>query len=360
VFTNRLGWIGVDVGTHTVKLAQVVRSPAGVRLLHAAVIQRAVSWPQEEAMAWGTPNTSSGEISAARSYGNFVGRNAAGVLSMNVCLLHGLSVPQGTEQERQAMIASELADDWAERPSPVDFGYWELDSSAATERAGGFNVNVLAVAKPWITQLARDCQQARLDCWSIDGAPLAMARAVGLAAIRSHQGALALDWGYSNVTLSVVVDRRPLYSRQIRECGLRRLVVAICERLGVTEDQAQHLLDTQGVLAPEGDASGDREVQAAITEAASEIMETLVDQVQRTLQFVQTQRRQLTSNEVWLMGGGGTVRNLGQSLAKVLEMPVRIWSVPKEGQELPCAEGARMALFAPAAALSALAWRGAA
>lgn len=311
-------------------------------------------------MAWATPNTSRDEISAARSYGGFVGRNAASVLPMNVCQLHGLTVPQGTDQERQAMIASELADDWAERPSPLEFGFWELDNTAPSERASGFNVNVLAVAKPWITQLARDCQQARLDCWSIDGIPLAMARAVNLVANRSHHGALAIDWGYSNVTLSVVVNHRPLYTRQLRECGLRHLVDAICGRLGVTEDQAQHLLDTQGVPAPEGDATGDREVQMAISEVASEILDTLVEHVQRTLQFVHTQRRQLTPDEVWLMGGGGTIRNVGTSLAKALETPVRIWSVPKHGPQLPCAEGARMALFAPAVALSALAWRRAA
>ena len=50
-FTRRIGWIGVDVGTHTVKLAQVVREGASVRLLHAAVIQRPTSWAGDDKLA---------------------------------------------------------------------------------------------------------------------------------------------------------------------------------------------------------------------------------------------------------------------------------------------------------------------
>ena len=57
-FSQRLGWIGVDVGTHTVKLAQAVREGAGVRLHRAAVIQRPSSWNGDDGLAMEQPITS--------------------------------------------------------------------------------------------------------------------------------------------------------------------------------------------------------------------------------------------------------------------------------------------------------------
>ena len=114
---SKLGWIGVDLGTHTVKLAQAVRTPDGVRLRHAAVIQRPSPWPEGDALAVDEPDSSWPEIRAALECGGFRGRNAACVLPMNVCELRGLKVPQGDVHERRAMIASELADDEAESPT---------------------------------------------------------------------------------------------------------------------------------------------------------------------------------------------------------------------------------------------------
>jgi Tfp pilus assembly PilM family ATPase len=360
VFENRIGWIGVDVGTHTVKLAQVRRSGNSLRLRQAVVIQRQAPWPEEDSMVWAVPNASHDEISAGRSFGNFVGRNAASVLPMNVCELHGLTVPQGTDRERESMIAGELAEDWAGRSVPMEFGFWETDTPQTNERAGGFNVNVLAVSQLWIARLTQDCRQSKLDCWSIDGCPLAIARAVSLVnRYRNEPCVLVVDWGYSNVTASIVVNRRPLYVRKLRECGLRRLLDSLSVGVGVTEDEAQYLLDSQGLLSPEREMDADRDVQDAVTTAAHGTIESLVDQLQRTLQFVHSQRRHLVPNAVWLMGGGATIRNVGPHLAAALQLPVHVWSMPADTTQLTPLEGQRSALFGTAAALSALAWRAA-
>jgi type IV pilus assembly protein PilM len=360
VLANQIGWIGVDIGTHTVKMAQVVRAGGGLRLRQAVVIQRPAPWPEEDSMVWAIPCASHDEMYAARNYGRFVGRSAASVLPMNVCELHGLTVPPGTDQERRTMIAGELAEYWSERPDPMQFGYWETDSVQANERAGGFNVNVLAVPQLWIERLTQDCRRSSLDCWSVDGCPLAMARAVDLVnRFRTERCVLAIDWGFSNVTLCIVSQRRPMYARKLRDCGVRLLLESICSTLGVTEDEAQHLLDTQGMLSPDADEAGDQELQAAITEAAYGTIESLLQQVQRTLQFVQTQRRYLLPSAIWLMGGGATMPNIGPYLTRKLDMPVHIWSMPTDSTELPHIVGRRSALFSLSAALSALAWRAA-
>jgi Tfp pilus assembly PilM family ATPase len=252
VLSNRLGWIGVDLGTHTVKLAQAVRTTDGVRLHRAAVIQRPSPWSEDDSLALAEPNSSWLEIGAARECGGFSGRNAACLLPMNVCELRGLKVPQGDDRERRAMIASELADEEAEQPAAMEFDYWELGGEKGVETNDGFNVNVIRVSRPWIAQVADDCRRAHLDCWAVDGGPLAIARAVSFAApSRSGERLLAVDWGFSNTTFCVVSKGRPIYARRLHDCHFRKCLSTIETSLGVSLDHAQHLVDTRGVVVPD-------------------------------------------------------------------------------------------------------------
>lgn len=364
IFGNQIGWIGVDLGTHTVKLAQAERSAEGVRLRRAAVIQRPVPWPESDALGADEPDPSWPEIAAALECGDFVGHSAACVLPMNVCELRGLKVPQGDEFERRAMIASELADDDAERSAPIEFDFWELGGEKGIETSEGFNINVLSIGRPWIDQVAEDCQKARLDCWAIDGTPLAMARAVALAARdRSHDRVVAVDWGFSNTTLAIVGRGRPLYARRLHDCHFQKCLVAIEQALGVSRDHAQHLADAHGVLLPREaaatDESGNRELQAAVTSAVSEIAASLVEQIDRTLRFVESQRRHQHPAALVLMGGGASVRNIAPYLSAALETPVATWQVPMDRTIDEVLQGPRSSLFGPALALSTLAWRAA-
>jgi type IV pilus assembly protein PilM len=356
-FSRRLGWIGVDVGTHTVKLAQAARDGAGVRLHRAAVIQRPATWNGEDALALEQPGTSRWEIRAALECGGFSGRDAICTLPMNVCQLRGLNVPPGSDQERRAMASDELTEEWSEKKISMEFDFWEMDPGRTEKSSDAFNVSILAASRPWIAQLWRDCRQSGLDCWGVDGVPLAMARAVGLmGGLAGGQRALAVDWGYSNTTLCVVGDGRPLYSRRIHDCAFGKVLVAIMDVFGVSLDEAQHLLDTQGVTPPDSDPSADHETQAAITDAAADTINELIHQLRRTLQFMETQRRHLQPAAVWLLGGGASTRNIASYLEEALKIPVHIWEVSPESTSISCAAGQRAAVFGNAVALSALAW----
>ncbi|MEX2309474.1 MAG: pilus assembly protein PilM [Pirellulales bacterium] len=358
--SQRLGWIGIDVGTHTVKLAQAVRDGAEVRLHRAAVIQRRSAWSGDDALALGQPISSYPEIQAALECGRFSGRDAICSLPMNVCQLRGVKVPPGSERERRTMIADEVGEDWVEYSQPMEFDFWELESGRAEKGSDGFNVSVLAASRLWVSQLWRDCRQSGLDCWAIDGTPLAMARAMGLAGgIEGGRRVMAMDWGYSNTTLCVIGDDRPLYSRRIRDCAFGLVIDAIVREFDVTVDEAQHLAETQGLLTTGVDSVADQRIQAAVTEAAAAPIQELIRHVGRTLQFMDAQRRQLHPESIWIMGGGASLRNLGPYLEHALKCPVRIWRLPSDETPIECASGPRSAAFGGAVALSASAWRAA-
>ena len=89
-------------------------------------------------------------------------------------------MPPGSELERRTIIADELAEDWVELRSPMEFDFWETEPAKTEKGTDSFNVNVVATSRQWISQVWRDCQRSGLDCWAIDGVPLMMARSVGL------------------------------------------------------------------------------------------------------------------------------------------------------------------------------------
>jgi len=331
-----------------------------VRLHRAAVIQRPTSWSGDDGLALEQPITSYPEIHSAIECGDFAGRNAISALPMNLCQLRSLNVPPGSDQERRTIIADELAEDWAELRSPMDFDFWETEPGKTEKGTDSFNVNVLATSRPWISQVWHDCRRNGLDCWAIDGLPLAMARTVGLAGGYSGgKRAMVVDWGYANTTLCIAGDERPLYCRRIHDCAFGRVVDAIATGLDVTRDEAQHLVEIDGVVAGDGQSSGDLVTAKAITNAAVGTLDELVRQIGRTLQFTEMHRRHLQPATVWLIGGGASMKNIGPYLAKALSLPVHVWSLEPEAEPIECAAGNRAAVFGSAAALSSLVWRAA-
>ncbi len=357
--TSRLGWIGVDIGTHCVKLAQAMRDSGIVRLFRAAVIQRPESWSSDDCLATEQPLASCAEIRAALECGGFVGRDAICTLPMNVSQLRGLNVPPGSDEERRTIIGDELAEDWAESRHVMEFDYWETEAARAEKSSDGFNVNVIATSRPWISQLWHDCRQTKLDCWAVDATPLAMSRAVSLVGgLGGAERVLAVDWGYSNTTVCIVGDERPLYCRRVHGCGFGLVLEGITTAFDVTRDEAQHLAETLG-LSGDRATDGDATIQAAITDAAAGPLEALIRQLTRTIQFMETQRRHLQPTSIWLMGGGAAMRHVGQYLARAVPLPVHVWSIAPVAEPLACAAGSRSAVFGSAVALSAAGWRAA-
>ena len=106
-------------------------------------------------------------------------------------------------------------------------------------------------------------------------------------------------------------------------------------------------------------SSDEHEIQMAITDAVSDSAAALVEQIERTLRFLESQRHHQHPTSLWLMGGGASVRNIGPYLSSSLQMPVCIWNVPGELHGNGLVRGQQNALFGTAVALSALAWRAA-
>ena len=349
--SRKTGWIGVDIGTSTVKIAQLVRSPSGLRVAAKMIVPRQENWPEDLA---GSDQTLSSlnEISAACSLEDrFRGRRAAGMLSMALCDVH--LVDRSLEQEANAeqVIRQTIETATQQSAEGVQFDHW---SAPASDGKPGWT-QALAVARSWTDRLVEDVAQAGWSCAAIDGLPLALTRAVHLVHPKASEGPVAaLDWGHHRATLCLIDQGQPAYVRCLKDCGLRNVLDALTSNLQVTDVEAQKLLEDYGLAA--SSTENPSEIAQLVQEIVAEPLSRLLEEMRRSLSHFQYLRRSSIPKHLYLFGGGATINQLDVWLSDRLDLESHVWQLPGQTTNQASANSHADCLFAPAIALSALAW----
>lgn len=354
IWEKRRGWIGVDLGSRAVKLVQVERREGTLNVLNALVIPRRSPWPDDGLMER-EPFSSAEEIRAALSLPpGFRGRSAACLLPMSVTDTRTLTIPVGLEYDRREEVASQLAAEQESGLTAREFDFIASESSGDTATATE-NVTVVSLTQDWTTQLARDFSRAGLVLKVLDAVPMAMARAIQLAGPHySRDPVVAIDWGYSRSTLCLVANGRPVFVRCLRDCGFSLLLERMAKQLGISLVEASTLLVEHGL--------GDRrlpvkeELQRVIEEVTAVAFLMFVEELNRTIAYVLSHRRLYSPTKVVLMGAGATIKNVTAFLSEKVEMPVLTWKPENVRLPIPSSSKVPLELFAPAIALSTLAW----
>lgn len=354
LWTTKHGWLGVDIGTAAIKVAQVVRRGGQFRLADCAVVRRREPWPTTSLSG---PQTSAAEIRAALSMGRqFRGRHAASAVTMALCELLSLETSEYEDSRLRELVGKEVAARAATDATRRAFDFWHMNPDP---NARGENISGLSVPVAWVDQVADDVTKIGLWCQVLDGAPLAVSRATGIANAPTTSGPLAaLDWGYSHATFCAVSEGSARYVRCLRDGGLRHLVAALADELGVNDEEAQHLLTRHGLPATTDHTTSDS-VQPLLAEILTSALTNIRHEINRTLDFLQTHRREIVPRQLVLFGGGATIRNIDSHLTAHLELPVVKWKgIGRDtiGSPTFSSDDAAVSLFGPAVALSCLRW----
>ena len=351
--TKNKGWIGVDIGSHSVKLVQVERSGSRIHLSEALAIRRRQAWDDSNSATL-PPAESGEEMRAGLALGQgFAGSAAAVMLTMGLCDIRALTVPDGNLIERRDLVAEELRSLAGDNAEECEFDFWPVDLGSDNPTSPE-NVLAVSISRDWSQQVAKDLSEAQLVGQVLDVLPLALARAVEIGAPgSSRRPVAAVDWGFRRATICIVVDGCPVFVRCLRDAGFATVISALSKSLSVTSEEAQKLLTDHGL--PAGPVSEGDELQGVIAEVAAQPLLTFVEEVERTVAFLRQQRRTLVPEKVVLFGGGAAIRNVAPFLASKVDMPIVPWSL--EGQlQTSSRTCPPLPLLGPAVALSALAW----
>lgn len=353
---QKTGWIGIDFGSRAIKIAQTERAGSGLRLRDAMVMQRDA--PRAPDSDGRPPLWRTDEIRAALAMApNLCGRMAACCVSPWQSTIRTLRIPPGTPHQLQAMIRNQLATRLPMGAAHCTFDFWET-SAAGTRDEEQVNMAVVYLEDDFAVQVAGLLHGAGLECEILDGHPLPVARAAQLIRPTGDTSATAaIDWGYNRVTFSVVREGRPLFTRDLRRCGLREVIAEISGALGVSHDDAQQVLSMYGVPgeAEPRDATT-AELQKVVAEIAAPRLQILIHEMEKTTDYLRFHRTDVIPDKLYLLGGGAAIRNIDTYLDARIKLPVALWLLPVGSARVMSGSRAPLPMLASAIALSALAW----
>jgi Tfp pilus assembly PilM family ATPase len=337
---GRSGWIGVDIGSRLIKLAQVERTSAGWRLAGRWTIGDQDSGENSEPLGQGEIGSFTPQIKTARRL--FRGRAAAAALPMSWVNFRCLDLPTAPWCDVLAMVEQELAAECGSSEQSSAFDAWQAES-------GNEGSKIIAVSiEPGVGQrVAGDLLAAGLHCQVLDVVPCALARAVGMRdPAADDEPIAALDLGDTTASLTIVHRRRPVFCRVLRECGLNTLMQGWHDRLGMARSECRQLLTRFGL--PRARGAG---CFTSTDEMFARPFEQLVDEICKTFQFIEHQTPHFSPRRTWVFGGGAMVRNMDGFLEERTGLVTGRWT-------LAASSGADNSdpLYGVAAGLSLLAW----
>lgn len=254
------------------------------------------------------------------------------------------------------MIDAELAENRTSHSGPIEFDFWACDPKSSISAATESVVNVLSISNEVATELAESIQRTGLHCQVLDGGPFTLARSMTLMADRDVVSApvAILDWGHHNAHFAIVSEGQPVFSRLLNDCGVGELVNSVQRGSGLSTDDCLQLLATCGVSDPNWDLSQRTDLHELVEEFTGAQIEQLLIELDKTLSYLRTQRSDLIPSEMWLVGGGATIKHITERLAFETGLSVMPWQMTNNQDFI--ADAAPVQLFAHAAALSKLRW----
>jgi Tfp pilus assembly PilM family ATPase len=334
----------MDIGSRIIKLAQVEQRQGQWRIARRWLATAGAPLGfTREALEGGILAAKKSELSAIRKF--FAGAECAASLSMSLVNLRTLVLPDGLGEDLRQVVGEELAAEEELGGADFTFDFWD------TQERSGESVYIAALAAP-ATIAARvggDLLRAGYRCGVLDGLPCVLARAAALADSDAEQPAAVLDLGDSCWTLVIAAQGRPRFTRVLRGGGLRSVLRPLTESLQLSHEQAVHLLNRFAVAGETNQFRGPANV---VRQMVAKPLGDLVEELERTLDYVAQQFPKLKPARLWLVGGGAVMQHLPAHLSEQVGVPARAWRLPGAADDNANDE----AIFGAAAALSVLKW----
>jgi Tfp pilus assembly PilM family ATPase len=336
---RKCGWIGIDVGSACVKLAQLERTSDGFRFQNRWIIgERATV----AATAVESLEEKFGELRQARTL--FRGRQSAAALSSCFAPLRSLQLPEASAEETRSMIYEEFAaeNDFVE-PSEVDA--WPIEGGMPPP--GQVRWMATAVSRIEVERLARQFLCAGYHLHTLDVAAPALARALALSDPETVAPLAALDVGRTSAVFTIARQGVAGFCRVLRGCGYENLMQPLIDSAGLNPDECRQLLQARRSAG----AAGDSDVLAPLSSLFAVSAERLAEELRRTLQFIRQEYPSVMPERIRLFGGGGMMSDVAPLLERASGLPTHPWRLSGDGPD-----GDQDPLFGVAAGLSALAW----
>jgi len=313
--------LGLDIGTHSIKVVELQQSLRGVSSSQVHAILR-------------------GDEPLPELIHELVMRRSLDTDSVVVTVpgdrvsVRRLSFPFSEKRRLAQAVPFEIEDQL-----PFDLDDVVIDWEVVSRERHHAEVLAAVAPRAHVADEIAILREAQCDPRIVECAGLALANLT--AAFDLPDPAILVDIGHSNTTLCALRGGHPLASRAIRSAGLA-LTKALAEDRGLNEADAERVKCEEGIIDPTLKVPLPR-VGRVLDKIASEL-----------LRFVSSLEPVIGGSlpQVILMGGSAQLHQIDNLLSERTELHVARLGLPREDTGIGLVAGGPPILYAPAIALA--------
>ncbi len=215
------------------------------------------------------------------------------VLPHELTRLYSARLPLTNESEMRALIGEELSDFMSAPVEELTFDYWCEDD---TDDEGLATVHAVVASRSLISQVLRQFRSVGLRCTTMDSRTTCLSRMIG----EPVQGVSAvIEWASEDVTMVMLRDGIPFYTRRLRDCHWRLLPDELIDQWKISRKDCEAIIRRLG-RNPEAS----RSLLGNYRECVEALVIRFAEEVQRTLNFARQKSRFATLDRLLIAGSG--------------------------------------------------------
>jgi type IV pilus assembly protein PilM len=330
--------VGLDIGSSAVKAIELQPASDGFKLVRFGFAQL-----PPEAIVQGSfmnaPAIASAVREACRGAG-IKSKDAATSASGHAVIVKKITLPSQSSEELDETIRWE-----AEQYIPFDINEVNVDYQILSDGTADGQMDVLLVAakKDLIDNYQTVIQDSGMNLVVMDVDAFALGNMYEFNHPTSSGSAVALvDVGSAFININVICDGVPIFTRDITSGG-NLYTEEIQKTLNLSFEEAERIK----LGGKTGEVSKDV-VPQEVEEAMREVSETLVGEIQRSLDFCRATTSSKAIEQIQLCGGSARVPGLPRLIQERTEVPVEVADPFARIQIPPSADEELLREFAPA------------
>lgn len=307
--------VGIDIGTHSIKVVRLKPKGKNYQLLNFGVMPL-----RPETVVDGNIVDATGLVEAIRNLirmEKIKAKEVATAVSGQSVIVKRIRVPQMTEKELSEAIQGEAEQHIPFEISDVNIDFQVLPTRQEDAERAGNQMDVLLVAakKAKIRDYTNLLTAAGLNPVVVDIDVFALENEYESATGQDADVVALVDIGATTMNINILKAGYTLFQRDIA-IGGNRYTAAIQKELSVSYDQAEALKMGVGMA--------DKHSQEEVLSIMASVSEEIGEEIQRSFEFFRTTAADEVIDKMVISGGCAKIKSLDRFLSNRLGLPVSV------------------------------------
>ncbi len=304
-------FVGLDVGSHAIKIVELAPVDHRFRVLHAGVASTPPGTVKEGVIV--DPHSVATTIRKILSSAGMKAGRVVSAVGGQAVIVRELKLPPMSTAELQqaARFEAERYIPYGVREVNMDF-----DVMGETTEDGQKKVVVLLVAakQDTVNKHVQALETAGLEPFVLDVDAFAILRALNPSSQAPGDAQVYVDLG-AETTDIVIAEAGQLRLTRNVNIGGDNLTRAIATKMEMEFQSAERLKEQKGMVLLEGEPLPDDKTVLAVHDVMLPILGDLATEVRRSLDYFQTRYRESKVSRIVISGGTARLVNLGRFLS---------------------------------------------